>query len=185
MDRRVKRTKKAIKEAFFYFLEKKEISKITIFDISERADIGRGTFYSHYKDIYDLYDQIEAETFEQFDLFYSQTFPSSNPAEIIKFIEQIIDYVYKRKSLFNVMVNPEDTFLMSKKVRDFFTLKIFEEIKDQPDLEEYSIRYTKIESLFIASGVVGVIENWIEKGMIENPRDISTALQQLLLKLDD
>ena len=43
-DRRVNRTKRQIKESFIKLLSEKEISRITVSEITEQADIGRGTF---------------------------------------------------------------------------------------------------------------------------------------------
>jgi hypothetical protein len=40
------------------------------------------------------------------------------------------------------------------------------------------------ESLFIASGVFGVIEDWVVRGMEEEPAGMSLRIQQLLLKLE-
>lgn len=54
MDRRSTRTKQAIKQAFLDLTKEKPINKITIAELSQQADIGRGTFYTHYEDIYDL-----------------------------------------------------------------------------------------------------------------------------------
>ncbi|WP_425524836.1 TetR/AcrR family transcriptional regulator [Bacillus atrophaeus] len=64
-DRRSIKTKSAIKHAFLKLLHEKEINKITVSDLSKKADISRGTFYLHYKDVFDLYEQIEDEIFEQ------------------------------------------------------------------------------------------------------------------------
>ena len=50
MDRRVKYTKKVITETFLNLLEKKDISNITVTEISEISDVNRGTFYRYYKD---------------------------------------------------------------------------------------------------------------------------------------
>jgi len=60
-DRRIRRTKSAIKEAFIDLLNEKEIEKITIQDITKRADINRGTFYLHFEDKYLLLDKMENE----------------------------------------------------------------------------------------------------------------------------
>ena len=57
-DRRVNRTKRQIKKALINLLSKKALSRITVSEITELADIGRGTFYTHYQDIYDLYQRI-------------------------------------------------------------------------------------------------------------------------------
>ena len=48
MDRRVTRTRKAIRQAYFDLLLKKGDEKITVADIAREADIDRKTFYLHY-----------------------------------------------------------------------------------------------------------------------------------------
>ena len=64
-DRRVVRTRKAIREAFFKLMEEQDYHKITIASIAREADIDRKTFYLHYGSVSDLADEIiydEAQT---------------------------------------------------------------------------------------------------------------------------
>ncbi len=61
------RSETLIKKATIELLsEKKDISKITVSEIVERAEINRGTFYNHYKDIEDVLNQIEEEIMASF-----------------------------------------------------------------------------------------------------------------------
>ena len=53
-DRRVARTKKAIKNAFAELMAEKEFSEITVKNIAETADINRKTFYNYYNSVYDV-----------------------------------------------------------------------------------------------------------------------------------
>ena len=59
MDRRIKYTKKVLKETLLNILEKKDISKISVTEICTEADINRGTFYRYYNDVYDLLKGIK------------------------------------------------------------------------------------------------------------------------------
>ncbi len=61
MDIRIEKTKSAITNTFLELRSKKPLEKITIKELCERAKINKSTFYSHYKDIYDLSDQLETE----------------------------------------------------------------------------------------------------------------------------
>ena len=67
LDSRVRRTKRLLRQGLTELLREKSIKKITVRELSERIDINRGTFYLHYKDIYDLVDQIEKELFDEFE----------------------------------------------------------------------------------------------------------------------
>ena len=49
LDRRVIKTKKAIRNAFAKLISEKDINKITIKDIADTADINRKTFYNYYR----------------------------------------------------------------------------------------------------------------------------------------
>ena len=63
-DHRTRVTKMLIRKAFTDLLSQKPIQSITIKELCQRAGINRGTFYSHYTDIYDLLQQIEGEMME-------------------------------------------------------------------------------------------------------------------------
>ena len=60
-DLRVIKTKRAINNALVDLLQKKPINKITVAELSEKAEINKGTFYLHYVDIYDLYQKALQE----------------------------------------------------------------------------------------------------------------------------
>ncbi|MDZ5610738.1 TetR/AcrR family transcriptional regulator [Bacillus pseudomycoides] len=51
-------TKKLIEEAFTELLRKKDFEKVTIKDITELAKINRATFYAHFEDKYQLFDEM-------------------------------------------------------------------------------------------------------------------------------
>lgn len=61
MDLRVQKTKANIINAFLELRSKKALEKITIKELSQLANINKATFYTHYKDIYDLSEQVELE----------------------------------------------------------------------------------------------------------------------------
>lgn len=65
-DRRVRKTKKLLENALAELLSEKPLKSITVREIAERADINRGTFYLHYKDVYDMAEKIQNEIFGKF-----------------------------------------------------------------------------------------------------------------------
>lgn len=57
------RSRKLINEALADLLTEKPLDKITVTDVVSKADINRGTFYAHYKDIPDVVDHLIQQTF--------------------------------------------------------------------------------------------------------------------------
>jgi len=53
-DRRVQRTRQLIRDALMTLILEKGYEKVTIQDIIDRANVGRSTFYAHYRDKEDL-----------------------------------------------------------------------------------------------------------------------------------
>ena len=66
-DRRVKRTKKILRECLFRLLSEKSIDEITVKELTESADVNRSTFYFYYKDINDMIRQIQDEIYSVFE----------------------------------------------------------------------------------------------------------------------
>lgn len=73
MDRRQKKTRQAIIDAFVKLLTKTSYEKVSVKDIIDAADVGRSTFYSHFETKDDLARQI---CFELFDHIFSPDIPS-------------------------------------------------------------------------------------------------------------
>ena len=64
LDRRTRKTRKAISDAFWKLMQEKDFEDITINDITETADIHRATFYLHYQDKYDWLEKSISENIE-------------------------------------------------------------------------------------------------------------------------
>ncbi len=60
-DKRVIRTKKSIKAALFKLLETKDLSSVTISELTALANVNRRTFYTHYRNITDILDEVEGD----------------------------------------------------------------------------------------------------------------------------
>ena len=65
IDRRVRKTKKQLRQALMDLMSEKPSKSISVRELAERADINRGTFYIHYKDVGDLLQRLEDEMAER------------------------------------------------------------------------------------------------------------------------
>ena len=71
-DKRVIRTKKAIKSALFRLMETKDISDITISELTTCANVNRRTFYTHYRCLTDILNEIESDLVQELSVLLSK-----------------------------------------------------------------------------------------------------------------
>ena len=65
MDLRIQKTRQNIFQAFIELREKYPLEKITVKELTERAQISKQTFYLHYRDMYDLSERIEQSMIQE------------------------------------------------------------------------------------------------------------------------
>ncbi len=88
------KTKNTIKKVFAEMLsEKRELNKITITELTKRANISRATFYSHYDDVYAVAEDCEKELIDRF--FTNDKL--SNLHDYRKFTDEFFDYIIKNQ----------------------------------------------------------------------------------------
>ena len=58
-DRRIHKTELAIHKALLQLVESQDVSRITVTELTNLADINRKTFYNHYSNIADVIDEME------------------------------------------------------------------------------------------------------------------------------
>ncbi len=73
LDRRARRTRQMLQQAFKEVVSEKGFRATTVQDITERADVNRGTFYAHFEDKYALLDSVIRE---QFQGYLARTLPA-------------------------------------------------------------------------------------------------------------
>ncbi len=101
MDIRIHKTRTSIYNAFFTLREKKELEKITIKELTEIAKISKQTFYLHYKDIYDLSEQIEKKLIDE--LMESLTYKSDILAHIKETTIELFNNATSKGKLFKTI----------------------------------------------------------------------------------
>lgn len=160
-DRRVKYTKMVLKAGITELLYEKPIEKITVKEICERADINRGTFYSHYSDQYDLYNQVVDDLlngiFERLGNFMEQ-----DEKELLGSVVHCLDYIKENHSLVRVLLNNGIDYSVEKRICDIVKGIYLDEINNIPNI---NIEIVNATYAYIASGAIGLIKHWLNSGM--------------------
>ena len=107
MDRRVRKTRTMLRLCLARLLKEKKIQEISVKEISEMADINRGTFYLHYRDVYDLLASIEDDMFRQFNGILERNTPSGEITERpSRLILELFSFIRENADLAQILMGP-------------------------------------------------------------------------------
>lgn len=173
-DRRSIKTKNAVFQALAELLCEKEIRHITVQDISDRADIHRVTFYKHFLDIYDVYEQLNKMILSDAGLLITQR-GGQTPAE---FYEDLLQYVTGHSVYFKMIFSPYNTGELYQNLLTMFTgiecLVLSEQLG--PD---YSEKRLTCVTRYLVNGYFAVIADWVANGFREPQAFIIETLSGL------
>lgn len=178
-DRRSVRTKKALKNALIELLQKKEINSITVTDLSELADVGRGTFYLHYQNPFDLLDHLEDDIINDLVVIEKEYLSDLN-TDLLLCLEKTYDYLLENKKIIKILMDPQKNFLFLNKLKECSikrTLKNFEHIISKIIADFENSNY--IMSFFMM-GVIGILQEWVQKDMNLSPRKLAEITVNIL-----
>ncbi len=83
-DLRVRLTHQMLIEAFLQLRREKPLRKITVRELCERAGVGRGTFYAHFLDVYDLNEKLEMHLLNEFTQMLKETLEQSDATASVR-----------------------------------------------------------------------------------------------------
>ena len=176
-DLRVIKTKRIIKNALIDLMSEKEVSRITITELSERALINRKTFYRHYETISDVVRELEHELISEF----ADTLRNSNTSclDVAGVVADISNLIERRRDYFVKIMKLNPSIFSTGRIKDMLrrtvavSLKNIGGIRDGETLAEIS--------QFIVSGVLALYSEWFDNGCTGSLDRITETSQKLIL----
>ncbi|MGC1377600.1 MAG: TetR/AcrR family transcriptional regulator [Anaerolineales bacterium] len=184
-DRRIIRTKMAIREALVALMEEKGFDVLSVKDITTLANINRGTFYLRYRDKFDLLEQTQAEIIQHIETIIL----TANPLNLADFNSvdkplpvavTLFEYLKENAALMHAILGLHGgiTFqsLIRQTVEKNLKLGFLAGVKAENFLvtSDYLISYA-------SSAHFGVIQAWLQRGCIESPKEMALILSRLSL----
>ena len=179
IDRRIRKTRRLLRECLTALLKEKKVQDITVREIADMADINRGTFYLHYKDVFDLMEQIENELLKELEdmLNHHQaqdllSRPSLIFAELYPLVQDnadIVSILIGENGDLN-FVNRLKHIVREKCLKDWMALK---PLRNSNAFEAYYA--------FIVSGCIGMVQYWLSSGMKESAEELAYMTENIIL----
>lgn len=129
MDLRIQKTRNSIYQAFIELRAKKELEKITVKELTENAQISKQTFYLHYKDIYDLSEQLEQEILDT--MMKDITFPKHILKHSGEITQKLFEQILKQGQLFKTIFSGSRENVLIDNIERIFKAAIY---RQEPEL---------------------------------------------------
>ncbi len=176
-DRRIIKSKKAIKKAFMSILATKDINDITIKNIADLADVDRKTVYNYYNGTYEILNEIENEMVSTINDAVESLDLEGNLDQQINIFRKITEVINDNFEFYSILMKLNyDSQLIKKLVSLFseYAKKILNKVKLPAGV---SVEYA---STFIASGVLNTYYKWFNSDRSISLDDLSNQLYILV-----
>ena len=162
-------TKLDLRNALSKLILEQSFDTITIRQLTETAGINRGTFYLHYVDKNDMFDQMKLEMMQELDSLFIEGSPVKvNFLNVLAAIKENYDFIYA--------LSQSSCPDFRKLVRSF-TLHALEDTPHAKEhiIADFQVPYKYGLEIFIAT-IESVIVTWLESGAKEDPIEIATII---------
>lgn len=162
-DRRVKRTRRLLKQGLAELLRQKHFSDISARDITEKMDLNKATFYLHYKNTYELLQDLETDLLEQAQEMIDRYEYDETEDSMRKFFEPLLDFVVENRSVCEALFVNNASSDFTGRVVEFIYKNGTEIMKKRfPKISAEDANYVLS---FVAFGLIGLLRRWFEKEM--------------------
>lgn len=190
IDRRVSRTRRALSEAFFALILEKGYEAVTVEEITDRADLGRTTFYLHYHDkedllmesisalIDDLVEQMSQLPLGEWKADSSGGHPS--PALTLPF-----QHVAQNARLYRIILRGEGSYSVTRRLREIIVQAAGGMIPVFLEKEELAINPQVPMEVFLnylAGSWLGLITWWLENELPYPPEQMALMFQKMFMR---
>lgn len=176
-NKRSRDTDEAIVRAAFQVMtgKNKPVSKITVREICEIAGINRSTFYTHYLDVYDLFDKVEQHMAQECADTILNTYAAGGGFQAA--IEGMFGFILAYKVFYRIYFSEINH---TSRIITLMT-EPFQKQIGQLHASDFGYKIkgeTNYHFRFFTAGMAAVISWWLENGCRESPHQLYEILQR-------
>ena len=186
-DRRITRSKRALRGALIALIEERGLDAITVNDLCERADLNRGTFYNHFHDKENLLTALENEVLAEVALLQARM-QSVTLGDMLAFrvagrpvpvLVDLFEYLRGESDFLRAVLGCGGDVRFGPRLREAVCENLVQNILH----EKYRTNPTPFVCYYVAfyaSAYLGIIARWVENGCPETPEEMARIAMRLL-----
>ena len=186
MDRRITKSKRALRAALIGLMEERGLDAVSVNDRCARADLNRGTFYNHFRDKEDLLVALEDEVMADLDRFQAQM-QDLTVRELmgyrvrkqpLPFLVELFDYLREQGDFLHAVLGPGGDVRFGPRLRDAVCTNLIQSILHERYRND-PLPFVGYYVAFFASAYLGIIQRWIDTGMQESSEEMALIAMRL------
>lgn len=113
---------------------------------------------------------------------FKESFPTTDTNNSMKLVTALVGYIEDNKELFQILVSSDTGNTMYKIKKSFYSDVFDENTAINPMMNS---QYSFTESVFVVSGIIGVLERWIIDGFKVSSVAIAEMLNKIISKVNN
>ncbi|MEF3307121.1 TetR/AcrR family transcriptional regulator [Paenibacillus sp. GYB003] len=178
-DRRISKSKRALKRALLDLLAEKEFKAVTITEIVDRADCNRGTFYAHYEQKEALLADVIREAADGLAEAFREPYRDKDVFSVHELPHTAVvlfDHMYRNASLFRTLQNGKVWPDFRDRVIESFKTIVLEDLDVSSGHQAQAD--PELQAVYQIHALLGLTFHWVEQGFRHTPDYMA---KQLLL----
>ncbi|MCJ7696227.1 MAG: TetR/AcrR family transcriptional regulator [Anaerolineaceae bacterium] len=180
IDRRVQRTRKLLRESMLALIMERGYDEIAIQDVTEKANLGRATFYLHYKEKDDLLADVMQQLFDSFSIQAPQLLESQWRLDDVKPLEKLFEFAESNYDFYRIMIFGKGSITASRQLHQAIAINIQRALESEIEITgaEAILPVAYLANHF-AGELLAVIFWWLDNEMPYTPLEMATMYQKV------
>lgn len=193
LDRRVQRTRQALRNALLELIQEKDYDSISVEEITQQANLGRATFYLHYKDKEDLLvDEFNERVNERAHIISEIPFADWLPDletgdQISEFkpappLLMVFYHVANHADLYRILLKNEKSDRIFERIRKIITQAITEFMQTKVENDPIPILLEvpiDLLAAYFSGALLSCVDWWFERELSYTPEEMTRMFQRL------
>jgi len=176
-DERTRRTCERLGMALITLMQEQPIEKVTVQDVLDRAEVGRSTFYVHYRDKDDL-------LFSQLEMFCEHMSTvldvRKEKSDRVAAVTEVFDHVGQENKLFRALADSGHLHDFYALAEGYFTRGIEQRLKQSPRAAKLSPQELRVRSAALAGSFLSLMRWWIDTSAKQTPREMDELFHRMV-----
>ena len=177
-DRRIQRTRHMLSDALFALIVERGYDAITVQDITERANVGRATFYLHYKDKEELLSASLKQLVNELTRYVEPN--SGSPATYKTLSVRVFQHIAQHHDLYHALLGESGPPIISIRMKRYLTVLIQNYVITPLIARGKAGVDPELLAAHAAGSLLALLVWWLDHNLVQSAEEMGTLFWRLM-----